>query len=121
MTGVNELSELERSGGCLSPDLARERQRLVRALQEFDGHEHHLLVPEVFKVMHLEFTRPIGLVSSLAWRVGVFNCCAVVHVLASSTTAHGGPEIVEHVAMKTNAFARLQPDDPHPDPIALST
>src|SRR5262249_43962652 len=39
----------------------RQRQRLVRTVEELDGHEHHLAVADVFEVVHLELAGPVGL------------------------------------------------------------
>src|SRR5437762_916762 len=95
------------------------RQRLVGALQEFDGHEDHLLVAEILEVMDLELAGAIGLVPGLAGRVGIFDRGAVVHVLAPAAAGHGGPEIVEHVPVEADALAGLEANGPHADAIAL--
>src|SRR3974377_600687 len=41
-------------------------QRLVGAIEEFNGHEDHFFVAKVFKVMDLELTRSVGLMAGLA-------------------------------------------------------
>src|SRR6516165_335855 len=97
----------------------RQRQRLVGALEKLHGHENHLLVAEVFQIVDLELPGPIGFVASLAGRVGIFDRRAVVHVLAPAAAAHCSPEVVEHVAMETDALARLQADHPDARAIAL--
>src|SRR5262245_45441586 len=67
--------------------------------------------------MHLELPRPIGLVPGLARSVGVFDRGAVMHVLATAPAADRCPEIIEHVAVKSDALARFEAD--HPDANAL--
>src|SRR5262249_31652114 len=61
----------------------RQRQRLVGAVEELDGHEDNVLVADIFKVVHLELAGPVGLVASLARLVGVFHGGAVMHMLAA--------------------------------------
>src|SRR5262245_17992141 len=53
--------------------VVRHRHRLVGAVEELDGHEHHLPVAEVLQVVHLELARPVGLVPRLARLIGVFD------------------------------------------------
>src|SRR5262245_50561579 len=93
--------------------------RLVGALQEFDGHEDHVLVADVFQVVDLAFVEPIGLVPGLAGGVGVFDRRAVVHVLAAAPAGDRGPEVVEHVAVEADALARLEADGPDPHAIGF--
>src|SRR5262249_40685925 len=80
---------------------------------------NHLLVAEIFEVVHLELAGPIGLVPRLAGCVGVFDGGAVVHVLASAAARHRGPEIVEYVAVEADPLPGLEPDRPYPDAITL--
>src|SRR5215468_3163006 len=99
---------------CTS-DLVRDRERLISAFQEFDRHENHVAVADVLKVMHLEFTGPIGLVTCLAGRIGVFDRGAVHQVLAAAAWRDRGPEIIEHMPVKAEPLSRLEPDGPYPD------
>ena len=46
----------------LTAHLAGERHRFIGALEELDGHEDHLLVAEVLKIVDLELAGAIGLV-----------------------------------------------------------
>src|SRR5262249_31823385 len=89
----------------------------VGALQKLDGHEHHLFVAEIFQIMHLELPRPIALVPGLARSVGVFDRGAVTQVLAAAPAADRRPEIIEHMAVKSNPLAPFEAD--HPDANAL--
>src|SRR5262249_57143798 len=80
----------ERPRGCaaglcggLPAHAFRQRHWLVGALQEFDGHEDHLLVAEILEIVDLELAGPISLVPRLAGRVGGLDRSAVMHVLAS--------------------------------------
>ena len=47
---------LQANNGALRrrPCLRRKGQRLVSAVEELDGHEDHLLVANILKIMHLE-------------------------------------------------------------------
>src|ERR1700684_4466453 len=45
--------------------LIRNGERLVGAVEEFDGHKDHLLVAEIFEVVDLVLTQVIGLVAGL--------------------------------------------------------
>src|SRR3954453_12066602 len=101
----------------LLPRAVGQRHRLVGALQEFDGHEDHVLVAQVFQIVDFELTWPVGLVPGLAWGVGIFDRGAVMHVLASAAARHRRPEIIEHVAMEADPFAGLEPDGPDPHAI----
>src|SRR5215471_5721174 len=101
------------------PDLVRESERPVGAFEEFDRHEDHVAVTDILKVMHLEFARPISLVACLAGRVGVFDRRAVHQMLAAAARGHRGPEVVEHVPMKSEALSRLEPDGPYPNPVGF--
>src|SRR6185295_14810804 len=74
---------------------------------------------EIFQVVHLELTRPIGLVPRLAGLIGVFDRSAVMHVLAAATTRDRGPEIIQNVAMETDALAGRKRDHPYPHTLAL--
>src|ERR1700738_4139129 len=96
--------------GSFAPYVLRKRKRLVGALEKFDGHEHHLLVAEILQVVDLVLPRSIGFVAGFARRVGIFDRRAVMHVLASASAAHRGPEIVEHMTVKADALTRLQTD-----------
>src|SRR5260370_35360198 len=72
--------------GGLPSHLARKRHWLVGALQELDGHEDHLLVPEILKIMDLELTGAIGLVAGVPPRLGVFDGGDVLHVLRAAAS-----------------------------------
>src|SRR5690606_4901816 len=61
----------------------RQPHRLVGAVFELDGHEHHFAVAEILKVVHLELAFAVGLVARLAGLVGVFDGAAVVNVLTA--------------------------------------
>src|ERR1041384_5454259 len=55
------------SSGRLEPHGVGNRQRLVgRALDRLDRHEDHVLVAEVFQIVHLELAGAVGLVTRLA-------------------------------------------------------
>src|SRR3984957_3392830 len=97
----------------------RNGKRLISAVEEFDGHEDHLPVTEVFKVMNLVLPGAISLVAGLAGRVAVFDRRAVMDVLAPAATRHRGPEIIEHMAVETDPLARRKPDDPAPHAVIL--
>src|ERR1700691_2462881 len=72
----------------------RNGERLVGAVEEFDGHENHLLVAQVLEVVHLELAKAIGLVAGLAGRVAIFDGGAVMDMLASTAAGDRGPEII---------------------------
>src|SRR5262245_62996506 len=72
----------------LLPHVVGQRQRLVGALQELDGHEDHLLVTEILEIVDLELAGSAALVPRLARRVGIFDGGAVVHVLAPAAAAY---------------------------------
>jgi len=91
-----------------------DRERSVRAVEELDGHEDHLLVADIFEIMNLVLAGPVGLVPGLAGLIGVFDRRTVVYVLATASAVHRGPEIIEHVAVETDPLAGSEPNDPHP-------
>ena len=57
-----------RIGGALGrgPHPCGKRHRLVGAVEEFDGHEDHVLVADIFQIVHLELAGGIALVARLA-------------------------------------------------------
>src|SRR6516225_7217273 len=69
--------------------------------------------------MHLVLPLAIGLVAGFTRRVVVFDGGAVMHMLAPAAAAHGSPEIIEHVAVESDALAGLQPDHPDADAVAF--
>src|SRR5262249_2889623 len=82
---ARQVAELFRRLRCgLLPHAFGERHRLVGALQEFDGHEDHLLVAEIFEIVDLEFAGPVGLVPRVAGCGGVFGGGAGMDLLASA-------------------------------------
>src|ERR1700683_5243707 len=100
-------------------DAIRNGKRLVGAVEEFDGHEDHFLVAEIFQIVNFELSEPVGLMASLAGLVGVFNGRTILQVLPPAPARHRRPEIIEHVAMEPDALAGGKTDDPDPDAIAL--
>src|ERR1700739_1126418 len=78
-----------------SADPIRNRERLIGAVEKFDGHENHLFVAEILEVVNLELTRAVGLVPCLAGLVGVFDRGAVMDMLTAAAPRHRGPEIIE--------------------------
>src|SRR5579883_175628 len=94
-------------------------ERLVRAVEEFNGHEDHFLVTKVFEIVDLVLPEAIALVPGFARLVGVFDRGAVLEVLAPTSAGYGGPEVIQHVAMKPQPLAGSKPDDPHPDTFVL--
>src|SRR5215203_4165948 len=107
------------SSGGFAARMRRQRHGLIGGIQELDGHEYHLLVPEIFEVMHLELPGAVSLVSGLARLIGIFDGRAIVHMLAPAPARDRGPEIIQHMAMEPDPFARLQADFPNPDPLIL--
>src|SRR5205807_7953642 len=77
------------------------------------------LVAEIFKVVDLALAGGISLMAGLTRRIGVFDRGAIVHVLAAAAAAHASPKIIEDVAVEANAFARIEPDHPYANAIAL--
>src|SRR5277367_2410608 len=51
--------------------------------------------------------------------IAIFDRGAVVDVLAAAPTGNRGPEIIEHVAVETNALAWSEPDHPYPHPVGF--
>src|SRR5579883_1472029 len=96
----------------LAPDLVRNRQRRVGALEKLDRHEHHIAIADVLEVMHLELAGPIGLVPGLAGRIGVFDGRTVHQVLAAPAGRDGGPEVVEYMPVEAEPLSGLEPDGP---------
>src|SRR6266571_1985037 len=95
------------------------RQRRVGAVQELDRGEHQLGIADVLEIVHLELAVAVGLVPGLAGPIGVLDGRAVLQVLPSASRRDRRPEIIKHVAMKSDPFAAFQPDRPHADPVAL--
>src|SRR5262249_40355702 len=58
-------------------------------------------------------------VPRFAGSVAVLNSRAVHHMRAAAAAGHAGPEIIEDVAMKSNALARLESNCPYADAIAF--
>src|SRR5690242_2934442 len=69
-------------GRGLRRHASRQRQRLIRAILELDGHEDHFAVAQIFEIVHLELTLSIALMSRFTRFIGVFNRRAIVYVLA---------------------------------------
>ena len=69
--------------------------------------------------MDLVFACAVGLVASLAGKIAVLHGGAVHQVLAAAAAIHRGPEIIQHMAVKADPFARRQPDDPDADLVGL--
>ena len=88
-------------------------------LSKFDGHEDHLLVAEIFKIMHLELSCGVGFVAGLAGLVGIFDGGTVMDMLATATARYRRPEVIQHMTMEADSLARLQPDLPDPHPFIL--
>src|SRR5580658_590378 len=65
----------------------RNGEWLIGAVEEFDGHEDHLLVAEIFQVVDLILAGAVGFVAGLAGPVGVFDGGAVVDMLAAASAA----------------------------------
>src|SRR5271166_5845211 len=104
---------------CRGAHSIRNGKRLIGAVEEFDGHEDHLLVAEIFQVMDLELARSIGLVPGLARLIGIFDGGAVMDMLTAAAAADRGPEIIEHMAMKADPLAGREADDPDPYPLTF--
>src|SRR4029077_15154091 len=111
--GGRQNNSTPSSGGGLRPYAGRQGHRPVGAVLELDGHKNHLAVAEIFQIVNLELVFAVALVPRLAWLIGIFDSCAVMHMLASTAAGHRGPEIVEHVAVKSNALAGSETDDPN--------
>ena len=77
------------------------------------------LSPRFSRSCTLNSPRPISLVAGLAGLVGVFDRGAVVDCWRPRAAGHRSPEIVEHVAVKADALAGREPDDPDPHAFAL--
>jgi hypothetical protein len=105
---------LRRRAHCIG-----DRERSVRAVEELDGHEDHLLIADIFEIMNLVLAGPIGLVPGLAGLIGIFDRRTVMYMLASTSAVHRGPEIIEHVAVETDPLAGSEPNDPHPHALAF--
>ena len=56
----------------------RDGERLVGAVEEFDGHEDHLLVADIRQVVDLEPAGSVGLVPGLARLIAVFDGGAIM-------------------------------------------
>src|SRR5262249_23160130 len=99
--GDDRLGTLKTSLGLscgTGPHTLGQRHRLVGALHKLDGHEHQLVIADVFQIVHLELPATITLVARFARRIGVFHGGAVVHVLPAAPAVHACPEIIEYVA-----------------------
>src|SRR6266480_362563 len=84
------------------------RQRRVGAVQELDRGEHQLGIADVLEIVHLELAVAVGLVPGLAGPIGVLDGRAVLQVLPSASRRDRRPEIIKHVAMKSDPFAAFQ-------------
>src|SRR5665811_2615303 len=97
----------------LRPHALRKLHRLVGAVFELDGHEHHFTVAEIFQVVHLELVEAVGLMTRLARLIGVFHGAAVMDMLTTAAARHRGPEIIQHMAVEPDALAGGEADDPY--------
>ena len=78
----------DRSGSGATPGV-RNRQRGVRAVQKLHGGKHQIALADVFKVVHLELARRVGLVPGLTGHVAVLHRRAVLKVLTAATGREG--------------------------------
>src|SRR3974390_3481195 len=91
---------------CRGAHLVGKGQRLVGAIEKFNGHKDHFLVAKIFKVMDLELTRSVSLMAGLARLVSIFDGAAIMDMLTTAPAGHRCPEIIEHVAVKPDPLAR---------------
>ena len=95
---------------CRSANFIRNGERLVGAVEEFDGHEDHFLVAEIFQVVDLVPAGAIGFMAGLARLVGLFDSGAIMDVLAAAPAGHRGPEIIKHMPVEPDSLAGSEPD-----------
>ena len=50
--------------------------------------------------------------AGLARLIGEFDDAAIMHILSGAAAADTGPEIIQHVAVKSDALARRKANDP---------
>src|SRR6185437_2198342 len=107
------------SGGGLRAYAFGQSHRLVGAVFEFDGHEHHFTVAEIFKIVHLERAFAISLVARFARLIGIFYGGAVMDVLTAVAARHRRPKIIQHMAVETDALAGSETNDPDTRPVGF--
>src|SRR5665213_1020619 len=89
-----------------------QRHRLIGAVFELDGHEHDFMVAKICQIVHFELAGSVGLVAGFARLIGEFDDSAIMDILTGAAPANAGPEIIQHMAMKSDALAGGEPDDP---------
>src|SRR5262249_37485975 len=90
-----------------SPYLAGNGRRLVGSVEKLHRDEVEIARADVLEVVYLVVAFLVGLVPRLAGLVAVLDRGAVVEVGARPAVGRDRPEIVEHVTVKAETFARL--------------
>ena len=96
-----------------------EFKRLISTVEKLDGCEPQVTVADIFEIVNRVFTTAIDIMTRVARHVGRLCNVPILHMQPRATRCDSGPEIIQHVSMKSDPLTRSQPNFPDANAIGF--
>src|SRR5262249_17779113 len=83
-----------------------ELKRLVSTVEKLDGCETQVTAADIFEIVNRVLTSAKDVMTRVARRVGRLYNGPILFVQPRPTRCDGGPEIIQHVSMKSDPLTR---------------